>query len=241
MTRECKADFVELKKYIEHFKISNNLASNAYLESLANMHKVYFGMITWNAEMEHGKKDFQQKYSDCSTEIMQRISESVSDMGASLFNWMNGGYKASRVMVRGAIENFVRSISAIEDKSQLVEKNVYSLFEKAAATAIFNGNAAVKKAYDQLHSDYRILCEDTHTATIHNMEHLSSLAGLPTFNKEKAEASKEIFIRVARNISTIYCLVFGEFFHGMHHRNRENILHGLKKETRPAIAGIANI
>lgn len=238
MTRECKADFVELKKYVEHYKIAKNLENASYLESLKNMHKVYFSMITWNAEMVHSRKEFLAKYKNCTIDIVHRISETVSDMGSSLFNWMNGGYKTSRVMMRAAIENFVRSISAIEDKSQLTEKNVYSMFEKAAASAVLNSNAAVKNAYMQLHSDYKILCEDTHTATFISMEQFSSLASLPDFKKSKAESSKAIYVRIAKNISSIYCLVFSGFFHGMHHRNKENILHSLTKEVKPIIAGI---
>lgn len=62
MTRECKADFVELKRFVEHFRISKNLEGAIYLESLKNMHKVYFSMINWNAEMEHNRKDFLLKY-----------------------------------------------------------------------------------------------------------------------------------------------------------------------------------
>ena len=195
-------------------------------------------MINWNAEMEHNRKDFLLKYNDCSVGIVRRISESVSDMGASLFNWLNGSYKTSRVMMRSAIENFIRSISAIDDKSQLTEKNVYAMFNRAEDLAVFNSKAAIRKAYAQLHSDYKILCKDTHTTTFTNMEQLSSLAGLPGFNKNKAEAAKEIYVRVAKNISSIYCLVFSEFFHSMHHRNKENILHSLAKEVKPLVAGI---
>lgn len=239
MTRECKADFVALKKYIEDFKISDNLEEPAYLDSLKNMHKIYFSLIIWNAEIEHSRDDFLLKYNDCSVDIVHRMSETVSDMGASLFNWLNGSNKTSRVMIRVAIENFIRSISAIDDKTQLTEKNVYLLFDKAAVSAIFNGNATIKKAYDQLHADYKTLCKDTHTTTINNMDHLSSLAGLPSFNKSKSGKAKDIYLRVAKNISCIYCLVFKEFFHSMHHRNKENILHSLPKEIKPIVSGIA--
>jgi len=238
MTRECKADFVELKKFIEHYRISKYLENAAYLESLKNMHKVYFSMVNWNAEMEHRRKDFLLLYNDSSVGIVRRISESVSDMGASLFNWMNGSNKTARVMMRSAIENFIRSISAIDNKSQLTEKNVYSMFEKAGGSAMLNSKPAIKKSYMQLHSDYKTLCKDTHTTTFTNMEQLSSLAGLPGFTKNKAETSKEIYVRIAKNISGIYCLVFSEFFHSMHHRNKENILHSLAKEIRPIVAGL---
>lgn len=238
MTRECKADFIDLKKYIGNFNISESLEHAEYVESLKNMHKCYFSMIIWNAEIMHKKHDLLTQYKKCNEEIFSRISETASDMGASFFNWMNGSYKTSRVMLRVAIENFVRSVSAIDDKSQLTEKNVYSLFDKAEALAIFNSSATIKAAFNQLHADYVILCSDTHTTFVQNMEHLSSLAELPTFKKHKAEDTKNIYLRVAKNINCICCLAFNKFFHSMHHRNKENILYSLPKEVKPLVSNI---
>lgn len=238
MTRECRSDFVALKKYIGQYSISNNLRDDAFLEPLKNMHKYYFSMVTWDAEMQQRSGDILLAYKDCTDEMLFRISESVSDMGASLFNWMNGSYKTSRIMLRVAIENFIRSISAIEDKSQLSEKNVYSLFEKAAGMAIFSSNQVIKHAFNQLHSDYKTLCKDTHTTTAANMEQMTSLAGLPVFKKQKAENCKVIYVRVAGNISCIFCIIFADVYHEMHHRNRENILNSMSKKIRPIISGI---
>lgn len=228
-----------LRDYVDQYDISANLTENAFLESLKNMHKCYFSMITWNAEMVHSEADFLFVYPTCTKEIISRISEAVSDIGSSLFNWINGGYKASRIMLRAAIENFVRSVSALDDPTQLTEKNVYSLFEKADGLAVFNASKTVKDAFDQLHSDYKLLCQDTHTTTAVNMEHMTSLAGLPTFKKHKAENCRDIYVRVARNISCIFCLTFSACYHQMHHRNRENILNCLPRKMRPIVAGIS--
>ena len=138
-------------------------------------------------------------------------------------------------MLRVAIENFVRSISSIENKDQLTEKNVYKLFDHASPQNIFSGNLIVKKCYETLHSDYKILCEDAHTAALQNMAHITSLADLPTFDENKSEETTKIFVRVARNITTMFCIIFNAFYHKMHHRNRENILNSLSRSVKPHI------
>jgi hypothetical protein len=64
------------------------------------------------------------------------------------------------------------------------------------------------------------------------MEQLSSLAGIPVYKKGRAEDARHVYLRIAKNINFIYCLTFNQFFHNMHHRNRENILHSIPPATR---------
>jgi hypothetical protein len=236
MTRECSQDFIHLQSYIGDYSIGQNLKENSYTESLKTMHKSYFSAITWHAEMSYRRAELLSKNELCTNEIIDRISETVSDLGASLFNWLNGSYKTSRVMLRAAIENFVRATSALEDKQQLIEKNVYQLFERANKLSIFNQHSSLKTLYTALHADYKLLCLDTHTATTDNMEHLSSLAGLPIYKKKKATDSKEIYVRVSKNLTGIFCLLFNDLFHSMHHKNRENIFNGLNAPIKALIS-----
>lgn len=237
MTRECNSDFAELEMYVRDYKVSNNLENDAYVKSMKSMHKCYFSVVTWNAEMEHNKAKFLEMYSDCNDEIVCRISEYVSDMGASLFNWINGSYKTARIMMRVGIENYIRAIGAIEDKDILIEKNVYKLFERANVLRIFNDNENVRQLYDLLHNDYKLLCEDAHTAAEQNMEHLSSLAGLPVYKSKKAEDTKKVYVRIARAVAGMYCIQFNSFFHIMYHRNKDNILNCMNRELKSIISG----
>lgn len=233
MTRECSVDFLKMKDYIGNYGISANLLESRYLAHLKLMHKCYFANITWNAELLSRKTEYLNQYNNTSDEIIYRLSETVSDLGSSLFNWANGNYKVARVMLRVAIENFIRAISSLEDKDQAVEKNIYRLFSNASHQKIFNDKNHIKICFDSLHNDYKLLCQDTHTATVQNMEHLTSLADLPTFHKEKAANSAEVYIRISKNITSMFCMLFNGFFHKMHHRNKENVLHCLPLDIKP--------
>ncbi|WP_345879172.1 hypothetical protein [Shewanella algae] len=237
MTRECLADFGKVREYINGYRISNNLNHKEYLDSLKKMHKYYFSCITWCAELNHKKDEVSELNNNINDDIVIRLSETVSDLGSALFNWTNGNYKTSRVMLRVAIENFIRAISSIEEKSQITEKSVYRVFEVASSQNIFNHptNPSVKECYNKLKEIYKELCKDTHTATKLNMEQLTSLADLPTYQQEKSLKSSEVYSNSIKCINFIFCIVFNKFFHTMHHRNRENILNGISRDLKASI------
>lgn len=235
MTRECKADFDALLGYITEYEIKKNLSKKSYCDSLKQIHKCYFALVTWRAEILYDEGMAFINSAGCTNEIVYRINESISDLGASLFNWINGSYKASRVMLRVGIENFIRALSAIDDNTQLQENSVRVLFEKARSLGIFNCLAEVRVAFDQIHSDYVFLCADIHTAAEKNMEQLSSLADLPFFKKDRAEQSSTVFIRIARNLNFILSITFNPQYLNMHHRNRENILHCISAKQKPLV------
>lgn len=237
MSRECSNDFEDIRKYIDGYKISCNLSHAEYVDFLKNMHKCYFSAIAWSAELQHENAKFQQLYPNSNEDIIFRLIETVSDLGSSFFNWINGNYKTSRVMLRVAIENFIRAVSGIEDKSQLVEKSVYKVFDTASKQNLFNGslNPITKFCFDSLNSDYSTLCADVHTATIQNMERLTSLADFPAFDSKKSNSTADMYIRVAKNVTSIFCLIFNRFFHEIHHRNKENILISVPRKIKPSI------
>lgn len=234
MTRECKADFKKLEDYISNYSISENLDKESYVMSARKMHKIYFSLMNWHAEYKEQKDFFSSEYSD-NPEIILRLSESVSDIGSSQFNWLNGSYKTSRVMLRSAIENFIRSVSAIEDNSQLTEKSVYKVFDKANNITIFKSSDTINKAYQNLHSKYIELCKDTHTASLSNMEQITSLADYPKYMEEKSNLTREIFIVVVKDMLIILCLCFNGLYHKIHHRNKDNILNSLPKSCKSLI------
>lgn len=239
MTRECKQDFLMLKQYIASYSISSNLAREPYLLNARKMHKAYFSLVNWQVEFHHQISFFSSKYSG-NQEILLRLTESISDIGSSKFNWLNGSYKASRVMLRSSIENFVRAVSAIDYEEQLKEKNVHKLFKKASNCDIFNSSTAITDSFQDLHSMYKELCEDTHTASRKNMENITSLADYPKYIEEKSTSTGRVFIKVVKSILIILCICFNDLYHKMHHKNKENVLSPLPKNIRPLILAPSN-
>jgi hypothetical protein len=234
MTRECSKDFNLLKQYVFDYSISFNLEQKSYLITAKKMHKAYFSLVNWHIEYQHQMEFFSQKHTS-NKDILLRISEAISDISSSKFSWLNGSYKASRVMLRSSIENFVRAISAIHDEEQLVEGSVHALFDKANDNIIFNSSKTVNDSYKMLHSKYKELCKDTHTTYASNMESITSLVDYPKYIEEKSNLTGDVFINIVKNILVILCIFFNELFHKMHHRNRENIIHSIPRLSRPLV------
>lgn len=234
MTRECKSDFDKFINYITTYKIDHNLENLSYKTTAKRMHKAYFSLLHWHTEFIYQHDFFIVNYSN-NEDVLNRISEVISDVGSSKFNWINGSYKASRVMLRSSIENFIRALSSIADESLLVEKSVYSLMERAKLTKIFTSSVQVKNSFNNLHASYRELCKDTHTSQLENMEKISSLIDYPKFYEQKSNSTGELFIGVIKDILVILCLVFNALYYKMHHKNRENILISIPSKCKPLI------
>lgn len=234
MSRECKSDFDEFVNYISTYKVDDNLTKKSYVDTAKNMHKAYFSLLHWHTEFLHQKDFFKEKFSN-NEEVLIRISEVISDVGSSKFNWINGSYKASRVMLRSSIENFIRALSSIKNNSLLTEKSMYALMEQAKASQIFTSSQKVKDCFTSLHNSYKELCKDTHTAKAENMERVTSLIDYPKFHEEKSKKAGEIFSSVVKNVLLILCLVFNSLYHKMHHKNRENILISIPRISKPLV------
>lgn len=234
MTRECKSDFDEFLNYISNYKIEDNLGKESYMDTAKSMHKAYFSLLHWHTEFLHQRIFFKESFSN-NEDILIRISEVISDVGSSKFNWINGSYKASRVMLRSSIENFIRALISIENESLLTEKSVYALMDEAKISRIFTSNKKVKVCFTALHNSYKELCKDTHTAKTENMEKVTSLIDYPKFYEERSKNTGEIFSSVIKNILLIFCLVFNSLYHKMHHKNRENILISIPRTSKPLI------
>jgi hypothetical protein len=238
MTRERKSDLISLNEFLSGYSIGKTLNNDKFQSDLRLIHKAYFSLLTWGAEMSHGANSVTSELPAISGPFEQRLNEAFSDIDSAVFNWVQGGYKAARVMIRSAIENFVRSVAGLEDSQLLSEKNVFSLFEKSSKLFIFNSIPSIQLYFKKLHSDYKVLCLDVHTAGVANMEKISSLAEFPRFDTLKSRHGAEIIIRVIKNLIASLCLIFNKFFHKMHHKNKENVLISIANNIKPVIHGI---
>lgn len=236
MSREQKSDFSKLISYIENYTIKNNTQNENYSSSLQEIHKCYFSLLQWHAELTFRDVDFLS-YINNDKAIYTRLLESISDIGASLFNWINGCYKVTQIMLRVSIENFIRSIGSIENAAEMSEKNVFKVFESASKLSVFSNKNTIQ-SFNSLHSCYSALCEYIHTNDDKNMELASSLANFPKFSEEKSEPSKKNLLKIIKNFLIVLCICFNEFYHKMHHGSKTIIIDSIPRRHRPSIQSL---
>ena len=156
------------------------------------------------------------------------------DLGNALFNWLNGAYKGSRILIRSSIENIIRGLSILEDASVSEITVSYDLFEASSDLIIFSSENALK-ALRTLKGNYSELCKDVHTAGTINMEHLSALIYFPGYNEEKASTTATIYRKVAQDCLVLLSICFRVFIFKMHPNNIDTILLNLSKVIRTEI------
>ena len=102
MTREITADYNKLECFIKKFKLKIVLKEKQFAKGLKPMHKNLFSLMTFYVELEHNNQSLAIIDKKC----LSYLQEAVSDLGQSLFCWIQGAYKPSCFMLRSSIETF---------------------------------------------------------------------------------------------------------------------------------------
>lgn len=236
MSREITQDFSNLVEFIKGYNLQELSGNADFLRILSQQHKKLFSYLTCIAELIPLAKD-NTLAPAVSDNQLDFITESCSDIGSALFVMAHGAYKASKMMLRSSIETFHKgfNLDLIPDLDQ--EKSVFNIFDRVKALQFF-ANEPQKSLFNTIHQDYKLLCQDTHTAADINMQHITALKYFPTFSIVDATQLSDILMRLVASYNTLICLKYNEHFQKMHHRNKENIIENIPKPFRALIHGV---
>jgi hypothetical protein len=230
MTREIVKDFENLLKFIEQYNLKNITSNAELLNILKPMHKKLFAMMTFVAEID--QKNLELNI--LSESGLNFLKESASDIGQSLFCWIQGAYKPANLILRCSIETFVRAIAGQEKDEIFHEKNVYKVFEIAQTTSCFDSDIC-KKFFYLIHSKYKNLCEIAHTGNHAAMAHISALKTFPLFSDKHAKNFFQDFNEITTSMISLLYINYFEFIHKMHHHNQNNFFCAIPKSTKRKI------
>lgn len=236
MSREIKSDFSNLKDFIAKYNL-RELSTNAeFINILSKQHKKFYSYLTGIAELSSLYHDKSINPLIAEKQI-NYILESCSDIGCSLFEMVHGAYKASKMMLRSSIETFLKGFNLDDIPNLDQEKSIFKVFEKVKVLPFFLTEPQ-NKIFGKIHSVYKVLCQDTHTATTINMLQITALKYFPTFNLNEAEKVSKYLIELVSLYNSLICIKYNNHFHRMHHRNKENIIKNIPKKFRALIQGI---
>lgn len=228
MSRVVKSDFEKLKEFVKNYSLKDLIADEGYVHLISTCHKKYFAYLTLIAELKSSLKDKEFSF----------LLESTSDIATALFHLFSGSYKSSKLILRSSIETFLKgfSLSFIDDIDK--ESSIYEMFNRIKALPYFKDDFN-KEELNTIHSYYRELCKDVHSAEEINMEKISALNLFPKYSKSEANVIITIFIKLIPCYITLLCKKYNDVFHKIHHKNQEIILDAIKKTKRPIINNIA--
>ncbi|CAI86670.1 hypothetical protein HJP15_21550 [Pseudoalteromonas sp. NEC-BIFX-2020_002] len=235
MSRELSADLEQLVSFIKNYNLESLAEDKAILPIISKIHKKYFSLLALLVELN--SEDIKNNGFNNNDDCKNYLFESLSDLGNSFFLTFNGGYKASRLMLRSSIETFVKGISVEQLPNITSEKRVFKIFEEASKISLFS-NEPLKSCFDDIKKQYSDLCEDTHTARKSNMQHISALNYFPTQDIASARKVSDIFVSLTQSYIFIISMKFNQEFHQIHHANKSNIIKSIKRSNRPVVLNV---
>lgn len=238
MTREARDDFQRLREFVGSYSLTHLGSNIAFNKQLQGIHNNYLSVLTFFSELKHLNKHNKVSEYNLSDNFFDYLMEFTSDIGNAIFSWIHGAYKPSKVMMRCSIENFIRAIGSLEDLGVLSETNVFRLFEIADKISLFTGSEIRKNRYESIHSYYKTLCADVHTASNKHMVHIDALKYFPHYDTSSANVIAKTIINIENICLSLLSLNFKDTFHKMHHRNKENIICSLGVDVKNYLNGM---
>lgn len=103
-------DFDRLLEFLNNYNLTASVGDKDFRKILASCHKRYYSYLVFVVELN------QQSGFSIQENQYDYLLESVSDVGQSLFSFMNGCYKGACLLLRSSIELYQGCL--FERKSQ---------------------------------------------------------------------------------------------------------------------------
>ncbi len=224
MSRRIAEDFAKLNEFLINYTLKTYAISDDQNEECKTMHKKLYGLMIFITEFRHQR----------TVTIMSNfLDEMSSDLLLSLFNWIQGMYKPSKLELRCAIENFLKSVLSIDNPTIIEVKSVYEIFDLAKVDKHFQGEFGEIRI-DQLRNDYSTLCRTVHSAPL-EMHSTSALNLLPQYNKGFSQELLTLFVKIIENCLGILYINYPSIIDNMHPENKKDFLDCISKTTKKTI------
>ena len=237
MPREIKSDLEHLFDFIDNYSLKHLITDVDFNQSIKQQHKRYFAYLTYIAEIQNYLDDSNYPIVFRNNQYSY-IKESCSDMGISFFSTFHGSYKSSKLLLRSSIETFFKGFCLDEIPNIDTETSMFRMFDNIKGLDFFSNNPLTLAVFNKIHQSYKLLCQDVHTATVHNMANISALNYFPSFNKSEAESVCKYTINLIPCYLVLLLLNYNAHFHIFHHINKEIIMEPISRKYRPKIYNI---
>lgn len=232
MSRVTNDDFLLVVDFLKAYSLKDVCSNDEFLRNLKAAHKGYFSLLVFSSELNLAQRD------GLNEEILNRINETCSDIGASILLLAHGMYKQANMSLRSSIENFSKSISYNAFPDIIEDKSVFSIFEKTKKVDVFS-DKSLRDKYSEVTSVYSDLCAYTHTATMTNMANISALNSIPKFDSEKCSEFIGHAKKLVSRMLIIYMHIHRSRFFKFNPSNRDAVLNVLSPTERRLIMEVA--
>lgn len=224
MSRLILEDFERFKEFLNNYNIPKILLPEKQIEECKAMHKKLYALMIFSAECHIQKMN---------RIFLKYIDEMISDLLLTIFCWIQGMYKTSKLEIRCSIENYLKAVISETDNKISDEKSVYKVFDKAKVDKHFNRTMSAT-CLDQFNNDYSLLCHTVHSDLL-QLHSISALNLLPQYESKQAHEIQKLYIRIAENFLVVLYLNYPDIIDRMHPENKVDFLDCISKSHKRGI------
>lgn len=227
--------FKKLEDFLASYAYKSLLANATFLTHLKKIHRKFHSLLILHHYLS--SKPIWPKEVVRSREFTDYLTETTSDISQSIFSFCHGSYKSSFLLLRSAIENFVKVIGLHQGQKVLTITVVHDLLQVVSATDIVAKNASVKANYSDLKHSYAALCSYVHTSDKKFMTCVTIVGEHPTFKKDKGGEASDLICKTILNFLVILSFMFWhDFKSGLHHTELDLLNDNLESEVKKRLA-----
>lgn len=219
-------DFNLCLEFFDSYRLNMILGDDEFQKSFKSIHKMHYCLMLFQAE-------FKTKCTQSESFINNKLNDVCSDIGTALFNAIHGSYKASYMLLRSSIENFLKLIGMYHGLQMDNFKKVSKLNEAVNKLDFINQNCVIKDNFNQINNLYTNFSAYVHTASDIDMATISCLSQLPKYNADLFKNISHRFVSLLKIYIFLLIVVLNRYFFKFHSDNRDLILKSLTpKQSR---------
>lgn len=213
MNRAIQKDRILHLEFLEEYKVDTKKFDDESNKKITTLHRNNTSLI--------------YAINVCCDKTIDNITEVGSDILTADFIALHGMYKPARMMLRSAIENFIKYILIKYNHSEMIDKSLFKTVDNLKKLSFYSSFLGKWNVLLQAYAD---LCEDVHTVGPRNMVKMTNLKYFPHYNKESL--IKYINMSLSCQNAMIYLILQSNLvaYQSAHHRSKDIILSSLSKQ-----------
>ncbi|RJO60677.1 hypothetical protein C4544_04645 [candidate division WS5 bacterium] len=224
----------ELSTFLSNYNLSAISSDPLFKKAIASLYKKYHPLLTWHSNLSLRKPRHFRDTTSLAI-FRQYLCEVTSDSCYSILVWSQGLYKPAHLLLRSAIENFIKCLGLYNGYPILNITSVYDLFDAVKVQPIVNKNRDTQKEFGLLRASYSNLCGYVHSANTSYMSMTTALGTLPKFDNSESSIYTTNANRVFSSFINYLAIMFTIELQRMHHEDSDLIYDALPKRIKSAM------
>ena len=234
-SRDKKA-FADLENYLIEYDLVSIAKDSDFASSNKGVFRRLLPLFIWHAIItksriwpkEEEKEELYKLY----------FSEALSDVAQAYILGVQGFSKPSRLILRSAVENYIRCVGIANDQAVLSVTVVRELFNIVQELPIVKSGREIPKQFASLRQLYTNLCNYSHTSSPDFMSLQNFLGRFPIYERMITQSNFDDINLFCVASSGLNCVQFKKLLFESHADWRDTILDVQTRRVKSEIAEI---